>query len=169
MKKLIRRIGLLLLAVLVIIQFFQTEKNSNPTEEAVAHDISTKYAVPGNVQEILHTSCYDCHSNNTSYPWYDNIQPVSWWLHHHIEEGKRELNFNEFSTYTIRRQYKKLEEIIEQVKEDEMPLSSYTLIHKDAFLSKENKLAISAWANAVMDSIKRNYPADSLLKKQEQH
>jgi hypothetical protein len=164
-KRIIRRIGLLLLAALVIIQFFQTEKNNNLTAEAVVNDITAKYTVPKNVQEILHSSCYDCHSNNTSYPWYDNIQPVSWWLSHHIEEGKRELNFNEFSSYRIRRQYKKFEEIVKQVKEDKMPLSSYTLVHKNTALSNEKKLAIAEWAAAVMDSIKRNYPADSLIKK----
>ena len=154
-----------LFALLIIIQFFQTEKNSNITASALANDISTIYPLPENVKSIVETSCYDCHSNNSNYPWYDNIQPVSWWLHNHIEEGKKEINFNEFASYRIRRQYKKLEEIIKQVKEDEMPLSSYTIIHTNAKLSPEKKLILSAWAAALRDSIKMKYPADSLIKK----
>jgi hypothetical protein len=165
MKKILRRTGLLLMAAFVIIQFFQTEKNSNPGSEAIANDISTAYPVPADVQHILQTSCYDCHSNNTYYPWYDNIQPVSWWMKNHVDEGKSELNFNEFAAYRIRKQYKKLEEIIEQVKENEMPLYSYTLMHKNATLSQEQQLTISNWAAALRDSIKLKYPADSLAKK----
>ncbi len=165
MKKIIRNIGLIVLAALIIIQFFQTEKNIDTSETAMANDITKVYAVPANVLKVLQNSCYDCHSNNTDYPWYDNIQPVSWWLHHHIEEGKRELNFNEFSTYRIRRQYKKMEEIIHEVKENKMPLSSYTLLHKEAVLNSESKSILINWAQAVMDTIRARYPADSLVKK----
>jgi hypothetical protein len=164
-KKIIRNIGLIVLAALIIIQFFQTEKNIDTSETAMANDITKVYAVPANVLKVLQNSCYDCHSNNTDYPWYDNIQPVSWWLHHHIEEGKRELNFNEFSTYRIRRQYKKMEEIIHEVKENKMPLSSYTLLHKEAVLNSESKSILINWAQAVMDTIRARYPADSLVKK----
>lgn len=165
MKKAIRRTGLLLLAALAVIQFFQTEKNINATASGVANDISTIYTVPEEVKSILQTSCYDCHSNNSNYPWYDNIQPVSWWLKHHIDEGRSEINFNEFASYRIRRQYKKLEEIVEQVKKDEMPLSSYTLIHRNAKLSQEKILILSKWATSLRDSIKLKYLADSLIKK----
>ena len=104
-------------------------------------DISKVYVVPDSVTQILKTSCYDCHSNNTVYPWYSKIQPVAWWLNDHIEEGKREINFSEFATYRIGRQYKKMDEIIKQVKEDEMPLSSYTLIHKNAILTQKSKVS----------------------------
>jgi hypothetical protein len=161
----LKKILLLLLAILVVMQFFHPDKNTSTTNAATANDISKVIAVPDNVQNILEKSCYDCHSNNTEYPWYAEVQPVAWWLNNHIQEGKGEINFNEFASYRLRRQYKKLEEIIEQVKEDEMPLGSYTLIHKDAILSKEQKLALSSWANAAMDSMKAKYPADSLLKK----
>ncbi len=154
-----------LLAVLVIIQFFHPAKNVNASPAATANDISKVYPVPDNVQKILKTSCYDCHSNNTAYPWYNNIQPVAWWLNHHVDEGKGEINFNEFASYRPGRQYKKLDEIIDQVKKDEMPLSSYTLIHKDAILTKEQGSAIMVWAAALQDSMKAKYPADSLLSK----
>jgi hypothetical protein len=160
----LRKIFFILIALFVIIQFFHPDKNidDSPAEN---NDISKALPIPDNVQDILQKSCYDCHSNNTNYPWYAEIQPVAWWLNNHITEGKSEVNFNEFSTYSLRRQYKKLEEIIEQVKKGEMPLSSYTLIHKDAILNEGQKLALSSWANASMDSMKAKYPADSLLKK----
>lgn len=160
-----KKIGYILLAGLIIIQFFHPEKNINPTEAAALNDISKVYAVPENVHSILKTSCYDCHSNNTYYPWYNNIQPVAWWLNHHVEEGKRELNFNEFATYRIRRQYKKMEEVIDQLKEDEMPLSSYTLIHRDAKLSQDQKLVLSNWADAIRKDMESKYPPDSLKRK----
>lgn len=160
-----RKIIWLLVIVLVVIQFFQPDKNIDSSGDPETNDVSNAISVPDSVQNVLQKSCYDCHSNNTDYPWYAEVQPVGWWLNHHIDEGKTELNFNEFSTYSLRRQYKKLEEIAEQVKEDEMPLSSYTLIHKDAILSKEQKMLITSWASAAMDSMKAHYPADSLLRK----
>jgi hypothetical protein len=117
------------------------------------------------VQLILQTSCYDCHSSNTKYPWYASIQPVGWWLNDHVEEGKKEINFNEFASYSPRRKFKKFNEIIEQVKEDEMPLSSYTLIHRNAKLRDEQKKELITWASAQKDSMLLHYPIDSLQKK----
>ena len=160
-----KKIGYALLAILVIIQFFRPAKNINTADVATANDISKVYTVPEKVQQILKTSCYDCHSNNTIYPWYNNIQPVAWWLKNHVDEGKREINFNEFSSYSARRQYKKMEEVIEQIKEDEMPLSSYTIIHRDAKLNPEQKLALTTWAEAIRKDMELKYPPDSLKKK----
>src|SRR4051812_1459572 len=99
MKRFLKRILLLLSVVFVIIQFFHPAKNQS--EVISINDITKVYPVPGEVQKILKTSCYDCHSNNSIYPWYAKIQPVSWWLNHHIDEGKHELNFSEFATYRV--------------------------------------------------------------------
>ena len=93
------------------------------------------------------------------------VQPFAWWLNDHIVEGKRELNFSGFASYSMRRKYKKMEEVIDQVDEGEMPLSSYTVIHRDAILSKEQKLALTTWATAIRDSMKATFPADSLKRK----
>jgi len=163
MKKILKTIGILLLIAFVIIQFIRPEKNINTSESLMAKDISKVYGVPEDVHNILQTSCYDCHSNNTKYPWYANVQPVAWWLNDHIKEGKKELNFSAFADYRIRRKYRKLEEIIELVDENEMPLSSYTFIHRDANLSKDQKKTITTWATALRDTIKATNPADSLL------
>ncbi len=160
MKKFLKRFLLLLLLVFIAIQFFRPAKNISAGVSA--NDITTKYAVPQDVQAILKTSCNDCHSNNTVYPWYSNIQPVAWWLDDHIKEGKKGLNFSEFASYRIGRQYKKLEEINKQVKEGEMPLESYTLIHGNAKLSQQQKLSLATWVVALRDSIKAQYPGDSL-------
>jgi Haem-binding domain len=164
MKKFLKRLLLVLLLVFVVLQFFRSKKNVS--EGISANDITIKYKVPTDVMASLQTSCYDCHSNNTKYPWYNNIQPVAWWLAGHIDEGKSKLNFNEFTSYRIGRQYRKLEQINNEVEEGGMPLSSYTLIHGDAKLSATQKTSIANWVNTLRDSIKAQYPTDSLKKPQ---
>lgn len=164
MKKTLKLLLYVIAVILIVIQFFHPAKNTD-TSPVFANDITSRYNVPEPVLSVLKTSCYDCHSNNTVYPWYSKIQPVAWWLNNHIEEGKGELNFNEFAGYKIRRQYKKLEEIINEIKEDEMPLTSYTLIHKKAVLSPDQKLLITNWANELRAGIKASTPPDSLIKR----
>ncbi len=160
-----KKIFIALLIIFILIQFFRPSKNQASDPAAFAKDISIVYIVPDSVHQILTASCYDCHSNNTAYPWYNNIQPVAWWLHHHISEGKNALNFSEFASYTIQRKYKKLNGIVKEIKTDGMPLSSYTLIHRYAILTPEQKSLLINWASAISDSIKANTPADSLMKK----
>jgi hypothetical protein len=157
----IKRISLFLLAAFVIIQFIQPGKNNQSMD--MTHDISKVVNVPDGVHQVLITSCYDCHSNNTNYPWYANIQPVGWWLKDHIDEGKGHLNFQEFalveprpnSEYNTKekRQDHKLEEVAEMVEEGEMPLESYTLIHGDAKLSAEQKKLLLDWVTAARAEI----------------
>jgi len=89
MKKIIKNLFLLLLVALVVIQFIHPPKNNTDEANSMTSDISKVYVVPDSVTQILKTSCYDCHSNNTVYPWYSKIQPVAWWLNDHIEEGKK--------------------------------------------------------------------------------
>jgi hypothetical protein len=164
MKLILKRLLQLLLLAFFVIQFIRPAKNKS--EGISANDITKKYAVPQDVMAVLKTSCYDCHSNNTNYPWYANIQPVAWWLDNHIKEGKKELNFSEFAAYRIGRQYRKLEEVNEEVKENKMPLESYTKIHKDAILSEQQKLLLANWVTTLRDSIKAQYPEDSLKRPQ---
>lgn len=147
----LRKVLIGLLAIFVIIQFIRPEKNQS--EGISPNDISTKYAVPASVQTVLKRSCFDCHSNHTEYPWYDNIQPVSWWLANHIEEGKAELNFSEFTTYPPKKARHKLEEVAEAVTDGWMPLSSYLRIHQDAKLKPEEAKLIADWANQLRSQI----------------
>lgn len=152
-----------LVVILVIIQFFHPAKNISTTHSS--NNIAVVYNQPDHVRGILSKACNDCHSNNTRYPWYNNIQPVAWWLDHHVQEGKRELNFDEFATYPLRKQYHKLEEVTEMLDEGEMPLSSYTFIHTNAKLTDQEKTALTGWADSIRAVMKAKYPADSLVRK----
>jgi hypothetical protein len=158
----LKKIAYILLAALVIIQFFRPARNE--ASGAQANTLANKYAVPANVNGILQKACNDCHSNKTVYPWYANIQPVAWWLADHVNEGKGELNFDEFLTYTPKKAHHKMEEVIEMVKEGEMPLKSYTIIHRNANLTQEEKVAITDWASGIMKEIEGVSP-EVLLKK----
>lgn len=158
--KLFKKILLALLVTFLVMQAFRPTKNLSANKE---NDISVAYPVPDEVKTILAKACNDCHSNKTEYPWYANIQPAAFWLNDHVVDGKRHLNFNEFNKYRIAKQYKKLEECIDEVKDGEMPLESYTLIHKNAILTEAEKIALTNWCLTVRDSIKAKYPADSLV------
>jgi hypothetical protein len=162
MKKVLKTIGWLLLIALVAIQFFHPKKNIHEGDQPNA--ISKKYSVPVDVKLILNKACMDCHSNNTRYPWYNNIQPVAWWLNNHIVDGKKELNFDEYIDKRPRFQYRRMEQTIDLVKKEEMPLDSYTWIHKDAILSEEEKTKLFNWAQSIMDTLKAQYPIDSLKR-----
>lgn len=162
MKKVLKTIGWILLLALIVIQFFRPKKNINPGDQSNA--IEKKFAVPPDVKNILDKACNDCHSNNTRYPWYNNIQPVAWWLADHVNDGKRELNFDEFIMRRPRFQYNKMKQTIDLVKKEEMPLDSYTWIHKDAILTDEEKTKIYDWANSVMNALEAQYPIDSLKR-----
>jgi hypothetical protein len=162
MKKVLKIILIILIVFLVIIQFVRPSENTG--NEIAANQITANYTIPVNIRETLKTSCYDCHSNTTVYPFYWKIQPVAWFLNNHIEEGKRHLNFSIFATYPLWKQYKSFKEIGEQVKEGDMPLSSYTIIHRNAVLSPEQKLSIENWAATSMKEMEAKYPADSLSR-----
>lgn len=153
-----------LVAVFVIIQFFPIEKNQSDDE---LYSISKKYEVPEKVASILKVACNDCHSNHTDYPWYSKIQPVAWWLADHVKEGKRELNFSNFITRPVAVQNKKFDEIAKEVEEKEMPLGAYTALglHSGANLTDDQRKTLVNWAHAQMDSLKAQYPADSLVLK----
>ena len=139
-----RKILIAILVILIGIQFIRPAKNNGSASGPA--DITHSVTVPQEIMTLLERSCYDCHSNHTDYPWYDLINPVGLWLGHHVKEGKRELNFSEFSNYESRRKNKKLDEIAEQIEKGEMPLKSYTLIHTDAKLTKQQADSLIQWA-----------------------
>lgn len=158
-----RKIMWVLLIALIAIQFFRPERNKS--EGPQPNYIGNLYPIPEDVKPILAKACNDCHSNNTRYPWYSNVQPVLWWLDKHIREGKKNINYDEYTHRPLRYQYHKMEETIEMVKEKEMPLNSYTWVHKDAKLTREERSKITDWAQSVMDAMKATYPMDSLVRK----
>ena len=163
MKKIIKRILIILLVILVVIQFIRPSKN---IETAISqYDISRKYPIPDTVRKILQVTCYDCHSNNTRYPWYSNLQPVYWWLTSHVNDGKAALNFSDFLSYSLRKQFKRLEGISNEVKEGGMPISPYLWIHHDADLSDSQKILLRTWAMSIHEAMRLKYPPDSLAKR----
>lgn len=147
-----KKIILGLAVILIGIQFFQPLRNQS--DEVTASHIERVYNVPQNVKTILTQSCYDCHSNNTRYPWYSRIQPGAWYMARHIKKGKEELNFSTFGEYSARKQRNKFRAMAGQVKDGEMPLSSYTLIHRNAVLSQQDKQVLVNWFGTMEDSIK---------------
>ena len=128
---------LVALVALLIIQFIPVDRSVAKVEEL--SDIFSEYQASEEIQSLVKAACYDCHSLKTKYPWYSQIAPVSWWMKHHVDEGREHLNFSVWSKYSPKKADHKLEECIEEVQEGEMPLSSYTLTHGDAKLSTDQK------------------------------
>ena len=152
MEQFIRKILVIGLIIFLLMQLYQPARNDY-SGQVLPTDVAKVYKVPPEVQATLTTSCYDCHSNNTVYPWYSYIQPARMLLDSHIEEGKGELNFSEFGSYSNRKQETKLKSIGSQVKSGEMPLDSYTLLHKDAELTTEKKRTLLNWIENIQDSL----------------
>lgn len=148
MKKCIKILSVLGLAFFLLMQMYQPARNES-YEQVNTVDFTTVYQVPKNVETLIRTSCYDCHSNNTHYPWYSYIQPARFYMEIHIKNGKKSLNFDEYGNYSERKKNNKLDRIVKQIKSNEMPLSSYILIHKNAVLSDSKKEEIINWVNSV--------------------
>jgi len=146
-KKIVLAFGI----VFIAIQFIQPAHNKSG--QVLPTDFAKIYEVPDSVKNVLQNACYDCHSNNTSYPWYSNIQPMAWLMARHIKNGKEKLNFSDFGSNSTRKQISKLKEIVNQIKDDEMPISSYKLMHKKANLTKEEKVLLMDWMNKTAESL----------------
>jgi hypothetical protein len=152
MKQFIRKILFIGLIIFLLMQLYQPARNSDYGQVLPIH-ISKIYPIPNNVQTILQASCYDCHSNNSHYPWYSYIQPVRLFMESHITKGKSDLNFSQWGNYSKRKQGNKLNRIVKEIKDDEMPLTSYTLIHKNAILTSAQKRQVINWVEKLNDSI----------------
>jgi len=148
--RILKIIAWIALVALVVIQFFPVTLNESDT--VPQSDFMIVNQVPATINNQLQVSCYDCHSNNTDYPLYSKIQPAAWYLEDHIKEGRDELNFNEWDTYSSRRKNSKLRSIIKQIESSEMPLDSYTLIHGGARLDSTAVKEIIGY----MESLQKN-------------
>lgn len=143
-----RKIGVLILILVIVIQFVQPVRNKSD-KVLESTDISKVYAIPEDLHQTFINKCYDCHSNNTRYPWYFSIQPIGWWLAAHIHDGKKHLNFSEFKNYPADKAAHKLEEIGEVTEDGTMPIQAYTLFHEESELTAEDKKAILDWLKSV--------------------
>lgn len=145
--KRVKKILIVLLVVFVIMQFFRITSTNAPV--VVANDFISLTNPTSEVKTLLKSACYDCHSNQTRYPWYSEVAPVSWWLQDHVDEGKEHLNFSIWGTYSAKRSDHKLEECAEEVEEGEMPLDSYTWSHGDAKLTAEQRKLLEGFFKSL--------------------
>ncbi|MBC7511423.1 MAG: heme-binding domain-containing protein [Ferruginibacter sp.] len=152
--KLYKKILITLLIVFIAIQFIQPAHNTSG--QVLPADITKTVRVPDSVLNIFKSACYDCHTNNTRYPWYVYIEPMGWIMARHIRNGKENLNFSDFGSYSQRKQANKLRAIETSIKEGSMPLSSYTIMHTDARLSLGDKKVIAEWVSSAKDSLSKN-------------
>jgi len=151
MKSPLKIAGILLVGALIVAQFFQPEKNLNVDPQE--HDIMGFLELPDQVVSLLKNSCFDCHSNNTQYPWYNKISPLSWYLDKHVKEGKDALNFNEFGLLNQRKMIGALSSICEVIESGSMPLASYTFIHRSAGLDEEEASLLCDWAETGAEQL----------------
>ena len=142
-----RRILLAVVAMLVVSQFIPVARTNPPVD--AAQTMSETIPVPSGIASILGRSCQDCHSSQTVWPWYSQVAPVSWFLVHHVNEGRGELNVSQWGRYTARRKDRKLKEICEQVTRGKMPLETYTLLHPQARLSDLDRKALCDWSETA--------------------
>lgn len=145
MKKIVKYVLLLALAALIVMQFIRPDKNQSGYESVTAFEAETKPSEA--VQAILKENCYDCHSNHTIYPWYAEVAPFSYWLADHVKDGKKHFNASDWENYSLKKKDHKMDELIEEVKEGEMPLDSYTWIHGD--ISQDEQELLVQWAQLV--------------------
>ena len=138
-------------AILISFQFYPLVYNDDKRVTSV--HFTMVYAVPENVQAMLKNSCYNCHSNSTNYPWYAYVQPFGWFLASHINEGKSELNLSEFGGYSPRRQKSKLKSMAGSVRDGSMPISSYTMIGRNARLRESGKKILLDWLNTTRQAL----------------
>jgi len=139
-----KKFGLYVLAFLVAIQLYRPEQTNPPVDESKA------LAATPEVAATFKRACADCHSNNTIWPWYSKISPLSLVITHDVDEGREHLNFSKWADYNARDKGRALEHICKEVSSGDMPPSQYTLLHSDAKLSDQEKKSICDWANTTL-------------------
>lgn len=152
--KLVKKLTLSFLGLLGAVQFIQPRQNKS--DKILSTDITLVSDIPDDVLSILNTSCFDCHSNNSNYPWYTYVQPVGWLINKDIQKGKSQLNLSDFGAYSQRRQKSKLISIQNRINDGTMPLHSYVRIHKNASISESEKKLLLDWISGVTDSLSQN-------------
>ena len=142
-----KKIGFGLIILLIAIQFVRTDGELTTVEKSADFIVQTN--APEDIQNLLKTSCYDCHSNFTNTPWYGQIAPVSWYINDHINEAREELNFSAWGTYELKRKKHKLEECWEEIEKGKMPLDDYLKLHNEAKLSEEEEEKLITWFKSI--------------------
>jgi len=149
-----KKIVIAIVILLVVIQFFPVNLPEVNTDNP--GDLLKNADVPEEVAEIFKTSCYDCHSNETVYPWYSHVAPISYLVKRDVEKGREELNFSEWTKLKKSKKLYKLDEIGDEVKEGDMPMPVYTIIHSHAKLTDKQKELIVNWADEYAEKVFNN-------------
>lgn len=157
------KIVVVLLFILIIIQFFPIDRTNPPVNKGM--DFLTIKKPPQKIYTIIKSSCYDCHSSETVYPWYAKYQPTGWFLKNHIEEARKHLNFSTFATYEPKRQIHKFEEAVEMVEKGEMPMESYVLGHPEADLTDGERAELVAYFKSLAEETRMQHNLQSYESK----
>lgn len=150
-RKILKLVLLAGAVVFVILQFFGPARTNPTADQSLA--MESHLQISPNVKKILDRSCVDCHSNNTRWPWYSRVAPVSWFVIDHVDEGRRELNFSQWGSYDKRQQRGQLDDMCELAGNGSMPLSSYTPLHPGSKLTTEDVKVLCDWANAERERL----------------
>ncbi len=146
-----KKIGIFILVIFVLLQFFPVQKPEITFDNP--NDFILNVAVPENISTNLKTTCYDCHSNESKFPWYAKVAPSKWLIFKHINEGREELNFSNWNTFSNDDKAEILDDISIVLMDGEMPLKNYTLLHSEAKLTEDEKEAIINWADELLESL----------------
>jgi len=138
-----KRVGLAAGALLLGIQFIPVNRRNPPVDPSKT--IYASQAVPANVRAVLERSCQDCHSNQTVWPWYSYVAPVSWVVAHDVHQARGKMNFSEWATYAEKKKADRRESICDEVMNDDMPDGKYAFVHRRARLTQDEREAICEW------------------------
>jgi len=133
--------------VFALIQLIPVDRD-NPTT-----DPSSEIILQGEVKLIIQTACYDCHSHNTTWPWYSNVAPVSWLVSYDVHQARDEMNFSQWNSYSAKKMDRKFREIVEEVEEEEMPLPIYLITHSEADLDESQRAILINWARSNSETV----------------
>jgi hypothetical protein len=145
---LIRTAALLFLAVTLGIQMIRPARTNPPTDPA--RTMTSRLHVPSDAAAVLTRACRDCHSNDTTWPWYSSVAPVSWLVIDHVRSGRRHFNYSEWAGYEPDKARRILHDICEDTKDGSMPIGSYTLVHRDRRLSDADVRALCTWTQSLV-------------------
>ena len=149
--KILKIVGIIVVTIAVILQLFPSKlpetNNNNP------NDFLANNQIPDSIALLLKNGCYDCHSNETKYPWYSNVKPAAWLLARDTKVGREHLNLSEWESLSLRKKLKVLNEMSDEVKAKEMPLAPYMLIHKNARFTDSERRQLIQWIDEFSESL----------------
>jgi mono/diheme cytochrome c family protein len=160
--KILKIVGVVIAIAFLAIQFVRPSKNISA--EIPPKHIATVFDIPQDLRTIFDNACADCHSDNTKYPWYAEVQPIGWLVARDVTEGRKHLNLSTFGAGRVRKQFFKLQQMEEQVSEHEMPPPAYQWMHPEAKLSDDQRARLVDWLTVARDQLKARYPEDSLMQ-----